>query len=132
MADIGFTVPGISAQVVPDKGLSRSSKPRVRVAQFGDGYQQRVADGINATEESFSVSFSNRSKAEADDINAFFVLKKGVIAFNFTVPDSNSSTNDSAGSPVTTVKVICSEWQQSYTQLTGSSISATFTRVYEP
>lgn len=132
MADIGFGVPGVSGQVVPDKGLSRSSKPRVRVAQFGDGYQQRVADGINSIEESFSVSFSNRSKAEADDINAFFVSKKGLIAFSFTVPDSNSSTNDSAGSPVTTVKVICPEWQQSYTQLSGSSVSATFQRVYEP
>jgi phage-related protein len=132
MADIGFTVPGVSGQVVPDRGLSRASTPKVRVAQFGDGYQQRVADGLNPLQDSFSVSFSNRPKAEADDITAFFTAKKGVTAFNFTYPDHNSSTNDSGGSPVTTIKVVCPDWQQSYSNLAGSSINATFNRVYEP
>jgi len=132
MADIGFTVPGISGQVVPDRGLSRSSSTRVRTAQFGDGYQQRIADGLNSIQDSFSVTFSSRPKAEADDITAFFTSKKGVTSFNFTFPDHNSSTNDSGGSPATTVKVVCADWTQSYSNLAGSSISATFNRVYEP
>ena len=72
VGDIGFIVSNISATVpvVPDRGLSRTSKPKVRSAKFGDGYEQRLADGLNSLEEDFSVTFTNRSKAEADDINA--------------------------------------------------------------
>tara|TARA_B100000809_G_scaffold241794_1_gene265298 strand:+ start:32 stop:442 length:411 start_codon:yes stop_codon:yes gene_type:complete len=134
IGDIGFIVSSISATipVVPDKGLSRSSEPLVRSAKFGDGYEQRVADGLNSLKETFTLTFSNRSKTEADDINTFFNTNKGVTAFNFTFPDSNSSTNDSTGNAVTTIKVVCSQWSQSYTDLRGSSISATFNRVYEP
>ena len=132
MPDIGFTVPGVSGQVVPDKTLQRQSTPKVRVAEFGDGYQQRIADGLNSVADVFTVNFVNRLKAEADDIEAFFRSKKAVTAFNFTFPDSNSSSNDSAGNPVTTVKVICKQWSQQYGNSGSYSINAQFERVYEP
>jgi len=132
MPDIGFTVPGVSGQVIPDKTLQRQTTPKVRVAQFGDGYQQRIADGLNSVTDVFTVNFVNRLKAEADDIEAFFRDKKGVTAFNFTFPDSNSSSNDSAGNPVTTVKVICKNWSQQYGNSGSYSINAQFERVYEP
>ena len=132
MPDIGFTVPGVSGQVIPDKTLQRQTTPKVRVAQFGDGYQQRIADGLNSVTDVFTVNFVNRLKAEADDIEAFFRDKKGVTAFNFTFPDSNSSSNDSAGNPVTTVKVICKKWSQQYGNSGSYSINAQFERVYEP
>ena len=49
---LGFTVPAItSTKVVPDKTLTRSSNPRVRVQSFGDGYEQRIVDGINNINE---------------------------------------------------------------------------------
>ena len=132
MPDIGFAVTGITGQVVPDRGMARSSQPLVRSARFGDGYEQRLADGLNSLSETFNVTFSNRTKAEADDINAFFNAKKGVSSFNFTFPDDNSSATDSKGNKVTTIKVVCSQWSQSYTDFQGSSVSATFNRVYEP
>ena len=134
VGDIGFIVPNISnsAPVVPDKTLTRQSQPKVRVAKFGDGYQQRIADGINTIKDTFTVNFVNRLKAEADDIEAFFRSKNAVTAFDFTYPDSNSGTNDSEGTPVTTVKVVCSQWSQSWSNSGSYSISATFERVYEP
>ena len=132
MPDIGFTVPGVSGQVIPDKTLQRQSTPKVRVASFGDGYQQRISDGINSVKDLFTVSFTNRTKAEADDIEAFFRDKKGVTSFNFTFPDSNSSSNDSAGNPVTTVKVGCTQWSQQFSNSGSYSISSSFERVYEP
>ena len=61
MPDIGFAVTGITGQVVPDRGMARSSQPLVRSAKFGDGYEQRLADGLNSLSESFSVTFSNLS-----------------------------------------------------------------------
>tara|TARA_Y100000817_G_scaffold196288_1_gene153509 strand:+ start:528 stop:926 length:399 start_codon:yes stop_codon:yes gene_type:complete len=132
MPDIGFTVPGVSGQVVPDKTLQRQTSPKVRIAAFGDGYQQRIADGINTLEDVFTANFTNRTKAEADDIEAFFRDKKGVSSFDFTFPDSNSSSNDSAGDPVTTVKVVCTQWSQQFSNSGSYNITSTFQRVYEP
>ena len=46
----------------PDKGLARSSKPIIHLAKFGDGYEQRLANGINNLVESYSIAFNNRTK----------------------------------------------------------------------
>jgi len=108
----------------PDKMMAAKSTPKVRVTDFGDGYQQRIAAGINNLEQNYSVSFANRTKEEIDDITAFFVSKGGVTNFTFTIPDSNNSGE-------TAIKVICESWSQAY--LTGDyyACSATFKRVYE-
>ena len=105
---IGFIVTNITDKVLPDKTLAMSSKPNVLVAKFGDGYQQRIASGLNSIEESFSVAFQNRPKVEADDIEAFFSAKKGVTSFAFTYPDTNSTSAATAvtsGAPGSTTNI---------------------------
>lgn len=90
---IGFIVPNITtSKVIPDRSLSQSAKTSVRVAKFGDGYQQRVADGLNSVGASFSLTFSNRTKEDIDDITSFFESQQGVASFIFTYPDTNSTT----------------------------------------
>ena len=59
----------------PDKSMGRISKPKVNLAKFGDAYEQRLANGINNLEESYSITFNNRTKEEIDDIIAFFENK---------------------------------------------------------
>lgn len=120
---LGFT-DLTSTQRVPDKGLNSSNTPRTFTVEFGDGYEQRVANGINALAQSFSVSFDTRPKAEIDDIIAFFVNKAGVTAFSFTYADSNNSGE-------TTIKVVCEDWSQSWDYDNFYSASATFRKVYE-
>ena len=94
---IGFIATNITTKKIrPDKSLSKSTAPKVKVIQFGDGYQQRLADGINSNAEEYSVTFNNHTKADADDIDAFFQAQKGVSAFNFTVPDTNSTSTITA------------------------------------
>ena len=105
---IGLIVTNITDKVIPDKSLSKASSPNVLVAQFGDGYQQRIANGLNSIAESFTVTFNNRPKAEADDIEAFFSVKKGVTSFAFTYPDTNSTSAATAvtsGSPGSTTNI---------------------------
>ena len=77
---IGFSTTSSygNRQIVPDKGVSSTETPRVLLASFGDGYEQRIANGINSLEQTFSLSFKTRTKAEIDDIIAFFVSLKGV------------------------------------------------------
>ena len=230
---LGFAITNITdSKILPDRTLSRESTPLVKVANFGDGYQQRVADGLNSLGEIFQVTFNNREKSIADDIVDFFAASKGVTSFGFTYPDTNSTTtvaasvngsvtnsasvtldtaavnlNISAGATITgvgwkvsdilitnagsgyssaptiafsggggsnaaatavtavtvgsmsgrtaltlnttqtiaddanltftnpnerEVKVVCSTWSQTYTDLLSSTITATFDRVYEP
>ena len=123
---IGFGVGGGTGNVVPDKGLSRSSTPSVHKISFGDGYEQRIAKGINSIAESYSASFNNRTKEEIDDIIAFLDSQKGVTAFNFTIPDSNASSNDE-----TVIKVVCDTYNSSYSYGDFYSATATFRRVFE-
>jgi|TARA_B100001540_G_C15578469_1_gene538392 phage-related protein len=133
MADIGFEISGTNittATIRPDNDLQRKSTPKVRKVKFGHGYEQRGAVGINNIEETYSVRFKNREKAAADDIIKFFEDKAGVTSFSFTIPDSNSSTNDSDGNPVTTVKVVCDTYSIKYANANHYDVSATFRRVY--
>tara|TARA_R100000655_G_scaffold61488_2_gene99889 strand:- start:488 stop:862 length:375 start_codon:yes stop_codon:yes gene_type:complete len=109
----------------PDKSMTRTSKPKIHLAKFGDGYEQRLADGINNLVESYAIAFNNRTKEEIDDIIAFFENKGGVTAFTYTVPDTNESGNEVA------IKVVCSDWKKTYTFGDYYSATATFKRVYE-
>ena len=111
-------------QIRPDKSLKRSSKPKVHLATFGDGYEQRLADGINSVKEEFSVSFKTRTKEEIDNIVAYLGSLKGTTKFNFTIPDSNNS-----GERV--IKVVCDSFDISYDYGDFYSASAKFRRVYE-
>ena len=133
MADIGFEISGTNittATIRPDNDLAKNSKPKVKVARFGDGYEQRAAKGINHIEESYRVTMKNRERTVADDIVKFFDDKGGVSSFDFTVPDANGSTNDSSGNPVTTIKVVCSTWSLQYANANHYNVSAQFKRIY--
>jgi len=122
---IGFNVGGSLGTVVPDKGLSLSNTPKVHLATFGDGYEHRIADGINNLPQTFSLTFTTRPKAEIDDIVDFFESKGAVTAFDYTVSDSNSGGNER------TVKVVCATWNQTWDFDNFYSLTATFRRVYE-
>ena len=68
MATFSFTIPASdvntiknttgqsSFEAVADRGLSRKSKHNVLTAKFGDGYEQRVLDGINTKQDMFDIS----------------------------------------------------------------------------
>ena len=114
-----------SRTIIPDKGMSRSNEPVIFKAEFGDGYQQRIANGINNLKQEFSVSFATREKAEIDDIIGFFESTNGVTAFDFTFADTNASGNEE------TVKVYVSQFTQNWDYDDFYTLSATFVRVYE-
>jgi len=133
MADIGFQISGTditTATIRPDNDLTRSLKPKVRIAKFGDGYEQRGKPGVNHIEEKYKITMKNREKSVADDIVKFFDDKGGVSSFDFTYPDANSSVNDSDGSPVSTIKVVCDTWSVQYAYGSHYNVNANFRRIY--
>lgn len=122
---IGFDVGGTLGVVVPDKGFKRQTVPTVHTIMFGDGYEQRVQNGINNLKQSISVSFANRPKADIDDIVAFFETKGGFTAFDFTLADTNGGSNEE------TIKVVCDSWNQTWNYDDYYTLDAQFRRVYE-
>ena len=101
-----------------DRGVQRQTSIRTLTATFGDGYEQRVRNGINPKQESFSVSFNNRSTEEIEVLAAFFDNKTGD---NFNIVINGE-----------TVKVASEQYNISYGQTTINSLSIQFRRVYEP
>tara|TARA_B100001079_G_C16341205_1_gene483657 strand:+ start:108 stop:530 length:423 start_codon:yes stop_codon:yes gene_type:complete len=111
--------------ILPDRGFSEAFKPKFHIAKFGDGYEQRLVDGINSIDQAFTVQFSKREKEEIDDITSFLTSLEGVTSFNFTIPDTNSSGNEK------TIKVVCDNFTKNYNYGNFYSCSAKFRRVYE-
>ena len=106
--------------IVPDRGFSKQSKPRVNTAKFNDGYSQRIAVGINSLDESWNLTFRNRSITEANTIVSFLQARNAVSYFLWTPPGES-----------TQVKVICPEWSVEYNSEFSKSVSCTFNRVYD-
>jgi len=93
-----------------------SVKPRVRTASFSDGYEQRVADGINTKLRVWSVNF-NGDAATINPIEAFLDDKGGVTSFDWTPPTGIAG------------KWLCSEWNRSIEDYNNESLSASFKEV---
>lgn len=105
----------------PDYSAQVTNRPRVRVAKFGDGYEQRQADGLNPQPASWSLTFANRSNADINAIHSFLSARGGFESFDWVPPDSTAS-----------IKVVCREWQKTLNRYNLNTISATFEQVFEP
>jgi len=85
-----------------DRGFTKRVKHRLLVAKFGDGYEQRVRDGINTQEATFNFAFKNRSWEEIEVLSAFLDLKAG-LSFDAIISEE-------------TVKVVCENYDINYGQ----------------
>jgi phage-related protein len=101
----------------PMPGATQEQQPRVRAAQFGDGYQQRVGDGINTMPRKWPLQFT-RATADIDAIETFLVARAGVESFDWTPPAG------AAG------KWICKAWSRIVHKDTVQGINATFEEVF--
>jgi phage-related protein len=103
----------------PDFGASKASKPRVKVITFGDGYEQRLAYGINTNPQEWNLTFSNRNDSEAQAIDAFLTARNAVESFSWT-PYGESPRN-----------FVCREWSKVLNGYNRNTIEATFIEVFE-
>ena len=84
----GTNITGFSSKVVYDRGIQQNEKPRVLKAQFGDGYEMRVRDGINNTPREWGLKFANRTKEDIDKLYKFMNTLAAVDTAKLTVPNS--------------------------------------------
>ena len=78
--------------LIPDRGVGTDQAARVLKANYGDGYEQRVAAGINNLPESWSLSWNNKTLNEGNKIIKFLEDHKGVTAFDWYPPDTEISS----------------------------------------
>lgn len=102
----------------PDLGAQQSMAPSVQQTKFGDGYELRVAKGINTTPRTWEVSFT-RSQSEAGAILDFLEARAGLEAFVWTDPLNREGT------------YVCREWSGSQQAFGVYVVSATFEQVFE-
>ena len=114
------TFPDIAASY----GAQKSSAPRTRTVQFGDGYQQRLLYGIpsHMNPKEWQLTWENITEANADTIETFLDARaEDSASFDWTPPDE-----------ATSYKWICPEWQKRLNTAASVTISARFVQVFEP
>lgn len=95
-------------------------EPRVKVAQFGDGYEQRAPDGINALARNWTLTFEPMTKAQRNILRDFCRARKGSEPFYWDTPDDDE-----------TVVVKATKW--SIRRMSGDnwSVVVTFKEVFD-
>ncbi len=106
--------------IAPDYGASKAAQPKVRSIQFGSGYSQRAAFGINQDPKTWSLTWQNRTTADANSIEDFLEARAGVESFNWSPPDE-----------ATTYKWVCANWTKTMPYSNLFNITATFVQVFE-
>lgn len=102
---------------IPSSGSRMESEPRILSNKFGDGYEQRISDGINAQLDKWQLNFDVRDPTETADIRDFFKTHKGVTPFDWTPPLGSSG------------KYVCKVWSINFSTALSYEIAATFEQV---
>jgi phage-related protein len=71
---------------VPSYGLPIDFEPKTVVIQFGNGYQQRAADGINHNLLKLNLRFEGLTLQQVTAISHFLYARGGVESFLYTSP----------------------------------------------
>ena len=107
----------------PVFGANKSSQPRKRTVQFGDGYQQRLLYGLpsHMNPKRWQLTFDVED-SDADTIEAFLDARgEDQASFDWSPPDETA-----------TYKWICPQWNRQMYLPGRSRIETTFEQVFEP
>lgn len=83
---------------IPTVPITADSEWRMNIAKFGDGYEQRMLDGINALAMKWSLQWQNRPASELIAMTDYLTAS-GADAFVFRDPGSQLLYN-----------VFCNSW----------------------
>ena len=101
----------------PDTGAACDREPRVLSVKLGDGYEQRITDGINADLRKRGLTFSGRSLTEIDAISDFLAERGGAEAFYYTHPRDTQRL------------YLCRSWSVREDSPVSGTVTATFEEV---
>lgn len=102
----------------PDAGSTKDVEPLVTVTRYGDGYENRVRNGINHMPQKWSVRFT-RATDVGNAIDAFLTARGGFESFFWTNPNRETGI------------YVCRKWQTNRSQMGLVIVSALFEQVFE-
>jgi phage-related protein len=106
--------------VGPSQSTTQSRTPKIYLAEYGDGYEQRAAAGINTRRLSASVVWDGLVHTDANQIVSFFEARAGFEPFLYMLlPDT------------VTRRWVCSTIARSEIGPLGSSLSAEWREVFD-
>lgn len=76
--------------IAPSYSSSGTTDYKILEADFGDGYSQRAADGLNSKKISWSLTWENRPDTDVSTLADFLNDKLGYEAFLWTAPDETT------------------------------------------
>jgi phage-related protein len=86
-------MPTFTPPRAPSQSSSFNETPQVYEANFGDGYSQTAAKGINNIERTCTLEWNALTTTELDDLQTFFDDLYGVETFDYQIPgDATSRT----------------------------------------
>lgn len=103
-----------SWEVAPN--MSVKAEPKIKTIKFGDGYEQRIQDGINNDLRTYDITLTVQRES-AKFIDQFLTRHGGLHAFKWREPNTNH---------LITVK--CSSWSSNVSN-TVITINATFEEI---
>lgn len=77
-------IAGRSGTVKPVVGTSGETEASVLRADYGDGYSQRVADGLNHLRQQTTIRWIHKTEAQWQEVRDFLKPKLGVEVFTYT------------------------------------------------
>lgn len=101
-------------------GSSKSTNANVNAAQFGDGYSQRVRNGLNPIVRTLNLSWEFLEVEDAQAMDSFFESQGGDKAFLYQV----------TGDPIERMWT-CNSWKNGYDGGRVGSYSATFVEAFD-
>lgn len=102
----------------PDLGSECSEDPNVTTSKFGDGYEYRLQNGINANPQKWSLTFTTELESHNQIVS--FLKKMGALkAFEWMSPDQNSGV------------YVCRGWKRKQSDFGVFVVTATFEQVFE-
>lgn len=106
--------------IPPSTGTDIVPKVKVLQADFGDGYRQRAADGLNHIVRHYTFVWEFIAATEADTIDGFLTACGGVKAFLYTPPGEAVAR-----------RFICQSWGRKRVRNAFHQIKADFQEVFD-
>ena len=70
---------------------SNDINQNVIIANYGDGVEQRAANGLNSIRRTWNVQINSLNKTDRDTMVAFYKAHGRVLSFNWTPPGETTS-----------------------------------------
>jgi phage-related protein len=101
----------------PSYDTKITNKPKVTKLKFGNGYEQRLINGVNEKLKEIDLIFQNRSEKETISILHFLNERNGQESFIYNIP-----TIYYKSSTILNTRFVCPEWSSTYISYNNYSI----------